>query len=95
MGRPGNPHIQMNTISSFCICSFNLRGFSKNDSKLQMEKLLTATKFHDIIGMLDTHLNDEAVDVMGKINKLIFQEFHKQCCKVIETVSHIFECEKT
>ena len=29
--------------------------FSKNDSKLQKEKLLTATKFHDIIGMLDTH----------------------------------------
>ena len=49
MGRPGNPHIQMNTISSFRICSFNLQGFSKNDPKLQMVKLLTAIKFHDII----------------------------------------------
>ena len=47
----------MNSVSSFRICSFKLQGFSKNDSKLQMEKLLTATKFLDIIGMLDTYLN--------------------------------------
>ena len=41
-----------------------------------MEKLLRATKFHDIIGMLDTHVNEEGVDVMVKNNKQIFQEFH-------------------
>ena len=77
MGRPGNPHIQMNTISSFRICSFNLRGFSKNDPKLQMVKLLTAIKFHDIIGMLDTHLNQEEVDTMVKNNKQTFQDFYE------------------
>ena len=44
---------------------------------MQMEKLLTATKFHDTIGMLDTHLNQEEVDVMVKSNKQTFQEFHK------------------
>ena len=66
----------MNTVSSFRICSFNLRGFSKNDPKLQMIKLLTATKFHDIIGMLDTHLNQEEVDTMVKNNKQTFQDFH-------------------
>ena len=54
--------------TSFCICSFNLRGFSKNDSKLRLEKLLMVTKFHDIIGMLDTHLNEEKVDVLVKNN---------------------------
>ena len=67
----------MNAISSFCICSFNLRGFSKNDPKLQMVKLLTAIKFHDIIGMLDTHLNQEEVDTMVKNNKQTFQEFYE------------------
>ena len=70
--RSGNPHIQMNTISSFRICSFKLRGFSKDNPKLQMVKLLTAIKFHDIIGMLDTHLNQEEVDMMVKNNKQTF-----------------------
>ena len=41
-----------------------------------MVKLLTATKFHDIIGMLDTHLNQDEVDMMVKNNKQTFQEFH-------------------
>ena len=67
--RPGNLHKKMNTISSFCICSFNLRGFSTNDQKLQMVKLLTATKFHNIIGMLYTNLTQEEVDTMVKDNK--------------------------
>ena len=48
---------------------------SKNDPKLQMAKLLTAIKFHDIIGMLATHLNQEEVDTMVKNNKLTFQDF--------------------
>ena len=64
----------MNTVSSFHICSFNLRGFSKNDPKLHMVKLLTATKFHDIIGILNTHLNQDEVDMMVKNNKQTFQE---------------------
>ena len=34
-----------------------------------MVKLLTATKFHDIVGMLDTHLNQDEVDMMVKNNK--------------------------
>ena len=34
-----------------------------------MVKLLAATKFHDIIGMLDTHLNQEEVDTMVKNKK--------------------------
>ena len=41
-----------------------------------MVKLLTAIKFHDIIGMLDTHLNQEEVDTMVKNNKQTFQEFY-------------------
>ena len=41
-----------------------------------MVKLLTAIKFHDIVGMLDTHLNQEEVDTMVKNNKQIFQEFY-------------------
>ena len=41
-----------------------------------MIKVLTTTKFHDIIGMLDTHLNQEEVDMMVKNNKQTFQEFH-------------------
>ena len=41
-----------------------------------MVKLLTAIKFHDIIGMLDTHLNQEEVDLMVKNNKQTFQEFY-------------------
>ena len=67
--RPGNSHKQMNTVSSFRICSFNLRGFSKNDPKLQMIKLLTAIKFHNIIGMLEIYLNQEEVATMVKNNK--------------------------
>ena len=68
----------MNTVSSFRICSFSLRGFSKNDLKLQLEKLLAAmaTKFPDIIGMLDTHLNEEEVDMLIKNNKQLFHNFH-------------------
>ena len=46
------------------------------DPKLQLVKLLTATKFHDIIGMLDTHLNQDEVDMMVKNNKKAFQELH-------------------
>ena len=42
-----------------------------------MGKLLTAIKFHDIIGMLDTHLNQEEVDTMVKNNKQTFQEFYE------------------
>ena len=41
-----------------------------------MIKLLTATKFHNIIGMLDTHLNQEEVDMIVKNNKQTFQEFY-------------------
>ena len=41
-----------------------------------MIKLLTAIKFHDIIGMLDTHLNQEEVDTMVKNNKQTFQDFY-------------------
>ena len=33
--------------------------------------------FHDIIGMLDTHLNQEEVDTMVKNNKQTFQEFYE------------------
>ena len=29
-----------------------------------MEKIDVATKYHDIVGMLDTHLNQKEVDVM-------------------------------
>ena len=41
-----------------------------------MIKLLTAIKFHDMISMLDTHLNQEEVDMMVKNNKQMFQEFY-------------------
>ena len=34
-----------------------------------------ATKFHDIIRMLDTHLNQAKVDLLVKNNKQVFQEF--------------------
>ena len=64
---------RMNSVSIFHICSFNLRGFSKNDLRLQMVKLLTATKFYDIKGILDTHLNQDEVDIMVKNNKQTFQ----------------------
>lgn len=35
------------------------------------EKLEAATKYHDIVGMLDTHLNQDEVDVMVKNKKTI------------------------
>ena len=41
-----------------------------------MVKLITAIKFYDMTGMLDTHLNQEEVDTMVKNNKQIFQEFY-------------------
>ena len=66
----------MNTVSQFRICSFNLRGCAKNDRNLQLEKIDMATKYHDIVGMLDTHLNQKEVDVMINSNKTFFQNFH-------------------
>ena len=66
----------MNTVSAFPICSYNLRGCAKNDKKLQMEKIDVATKYHDIEGILHTHLNQGEVDVMIKENKTFFQDFH-------------------
>ena len=57
---------RMNTISSFCIYSFNLREFAKHDPQLQLEKLLTAVRSHDLVGLLDTHMNQEDVDVLIK-----------------------------
>ena len=41
-----------------------------------MEKLDLATKYHDIVGMLDTHLNQNEVDVMVNGNKTFFKEFY-------------------
>ena len=41
-----------------------------------MVKMLTATKFHYIIGMLDTRLNQEEVERMVKNNKQTFQDFY-------------------
>ena len=41
-----------------------------------MEKLNAATRCHDIVGMLDTHLNQNEVDVMVKGNKEFFKDFH-------------------
>ena len=41
-----------------------------------MEKLDVATKYHDIVGMLDTHLNQNEVDVMVNGNKNFFKDFH-------------------
>ena len=66
----------MNNLSSFRICSFNLRGFAKNDPHLQLEKLMTAVKSHDLIGLLDTHMNQEDVDVLIKNNKQTFKDFY-------------------
>ena len=40
-----------------------------------MVKMLTATKIHNIIGMLDTHLNQEVVDMMVN-NKQALKKFH-------------------
>ena len=66
----------MNNLSCFRICSFNLQGFAKNDPQLQLEKLLTAVRSHDLIGLLDTHMNQEDVDVLIKNNKQTFKDFH-------------------
>ena len=52
-----------------CLCS--LRGLSKNDVKLQMEKLTVATK------MQDTHHNQDEVDVMVNHNKTFSQDFQE------------------
>ena len=66
----------MNNLSSFRICSFNLRGFAKHDPQLQLEILLTAVRSHDLIGLLDTHMNQEDVDVLIKNNMQTFNVFH-------------------
>ena len=42
-----------------------------------MEKIDMATKYHDIVGLLDTHLNQNEVDVMIKSNKTFFQNFQE------------------
>ena len=42
-----------------------------------MEKIDVATKYHDIVGLLDTHLNQGEVNVMIKENKTFFQNFHE------------------
>ena len=41
-----------------------------------MEKLDVATKYHDIVGLLDTHLNQNEVGVMVNGNKNFFKDFH-------------------
>ena len=41
-----------------------------------MEKIDVAAKYHDIVGMLDTHLMQGEVDVMIKENKTFFKDFH-------------------
>ena len=41
-----------------------------------MEKLDVATRYHDIVGMLDTHLNQNEVDDMVNGNKNSFKDFH-------------------
>ena len=66
-----------NTISVFHICWYNLRGFTKNKHKLKMEKLEVTTKVHNVVGMLDTYLNQDEVDVMVKHNQTFFQNFHE------------------
>ena len=73
------------TASAFRTCSYNLRGCAKNDKKLQREKIDLATKYHDIVGMLDTHLNQGEVNVMIKENKTFFQDFHKPLLIPIKT----------
>ena len=71
MNDSGESLIEMsNTISTFWICSYKLRSLAKNDTKLQMEKLEAATLYHDIVGMLDTHLIKDEVDIMIKNNRL-------------------------
>ena len=56
----------MNSISAIQICPYNLRSFAKNDTKLQVEKLEAAKRYHNILGILDTHLNQDEVNVMIK-----------------------------
>ena len=53
----------------------NLRGFAKNDPKFQLEKLLTAVSSHDLIGLLDTHMNQKDVNVLIKNNKKTCNDF--------------------
>ena len=65
----------VSTFMTILLQKEKARGFFKSDLKLQLEKLLMATKFHDKIGMLDTHLNEEVVDMLVKNNKELFQEF--------------------
>ena len=77
---------KMNTLSSFLICSFNLLGFAKHDPQLQLEKLLTAVRSHDLIGLLDTHLNREDVDVLIKNNKQTFKDFYAPV--IIPSLTH-------
>ena len=50
---------------------------AKKDEKIQMEKIDVATKYHDIVGMLDTHLTQGEVNVMIKENEIFFQDFHE------------------
>ena len=52
-----------------------VKGFAKNDNKLQTEKLEATTKYHDIVGMLDTNLNQDEADAMVKNNKTFLQNF--------------------
>ena len=37
---------------------------------------MTAVKRHDLIGLLDTHMNQEEVDVLIKNNKQTFKDFY-------------------
>ena len=46
-----------------------------------MEKIDVATNYHDIVGLLDTHLNQGEVNVMMKENKTFFQNFHELLCR--------------
>ena len=52
-----------------------------------MVKLLTAIKFHDIIGMLDTHIYQKEVDSMVKNNRQTFQEFYELILKKMDSSS--------
>ena len=44
----------------------------------QTEKLEAATRYHDKVGMLDTHLNKDEVDVMVKNDKTFFRTSKNQ-----------------
>ena len=41
------------------------------------KKIDVATKYHEMVGLLDTHLNQDEVDVMIKENQTFFQNFHE------------------